>query len=113
MTIDEKDRLGSKLREREKAAEDIYIAQREQNLLKEMREKAAAEQEAQARAVAHMRCPKCGTTLHHREWHGVQVEECGDCQGVWLDKGELEEIAGREDKESWIARWLRREIPTR
>lgn len=33
------------------------------------------------------------------ERNGVHIEQCGDCRGIFLDKGELEHLAATE------ARW--------
>lgn len=105
MTInDEKDRFGDKLKEAERAREDLFFAKRDQELLAKM--KAAQGQGEDVLPEALGRCPRCGTGLHHRELKGVTLDECSKCGGVWLDKGELEAIAKNEN-EGWIARWLR------
>ena len=109
MTADEKDRLGDKLRDVERAREDQYFAERDRELVERLRRAKESETEKTLREAAHMRCPKCGAHLHQRELHGVSVEECPACRGMWLDQGELEKI-GREESEGWIARWLRTEF---
>jgi uncharacterized protein len=41
-------------------------------------------------------CPSCGEVMFEREWiYGseVKVEVCMGCSGVWLDEGELEDLA--------------------
>ena len=103
---DEKDRFGDKLRDVERAREDQYFKQRDQELLDKLREKKDEESEAAARVATRGRCPKCGTHLQVREQQGVEVDECPSCGGVWLDQGELEEIAGREN-DGWLGRLLR------
>ncbi len=30
-------------------------------------------------------------------FRGVAIDKCDDCNGVWLDDGELEKLAGAED----------------
>ena len=104
--MDEKDRLGGKLREKEKAEEDHYFAQRDKELLEKMKQQQAEAQEANQ---ALMRCPKCGTKLNTVEHHEVTVEECPACQGMWLDRGELEILAQREN-EGWLSRFVRRGV---
>jgi ribosomal-protein-alanine N-acetyltransferase len=37
-------------------------------------------------------CPACGTGLHTVVRHGVEIDRCPACRGVWLDRGELEKI---------------------
>ncbi|WP_153533617.1 TFIIB-type zinc ribbon-containing protein [Actinomadura macrotermitis] len=42
------------------------------------------------------KCPKCDSLLDSHERHGVVVEECPGCQGVFLDRGELERLIDAE-----------------
>lgn len=42
-----------------------------------------------------MRCAKCGAELQEVEFRGVKVDKCFSCGGVYLDDGELEQLAGR------------------
>jgi Zn-finger nucleic acid-binding protein len=44
--------------------------------------------------------------LAERDHSGVAIDECADCGGIWLDKGELESIEER-DGEGWMSRWVR------
>ncbi len=43
-----------------------------------------------------MQCPKCGAGLDTLERHGVVIEQCPTCQGVFLDRGELEQLIDAE-----------------
>jgi len=108
MVIDEKDRLGDKLRDVERGREDQYFAERDRELLAKLRGAKEQEAEKSIRALAHMRCPKCGERLSTRKLRGVQVEECPGCGGIWLDRGELELVA-KGESEGWLVRWLRGE----
>ena len=40
------------------------------------------------------RCPLCQQNLDRAELHGVSMEVCPRCQGVWLSQDKLEQIAG-------------------
>lgn len=42
-------------------------------------------------------CPKCQGALLPVERSGVTIEQCRDCRGVFLDKGELERLVEAED----------------
>ena len=39
-----------------------------------------------------MKCPIDGETLVMSERHGVEIDYCPRCRGVWLDRGELDKI---------------------
>jgi len=44
-----------------------------------------------------MVCPKCRGAMHSYERNGVTVEQCSDCRGLFLDRGELERLVAAED----------------
>lgn len=103
--MDEKDRLGTKLQEKGRADEDRYFAQRDREALEKIKQSSTGE----ADKTALMHCPKCATQLKSIEHHGVTVEECPSCQGLWLDRGELETLSQREN-EGWVGRFIRRSL---
>lgn len=103
--VNEKDRLGDKLRDAERAREDEYFARRDRELIEKARGQKGEEAEATLREITRMRCPKDGRPLDSIKLRGVNVERCPACDGVWLDRGELEAIAGTEST-GWIARLL-------
>jgi hypothetical protein len=70
--------------------EDEYFAQRDQELREKLHAQMLAEREAAERRTHYMKCPKCGANLDTVDVEGVQVDRCPECQGVWLDPGELE-----------------------
>ncbi|KJY21307.1 zf-TFIIB domain containing protein, partial [Streptomyces sp. NRRL S-444] len=37
-----------------------------------------------------MQCPKCHAMMHTYNRNGVQIEQCSNCRGIFLDYGELE-----------------------
>jgi Zn-finger nucleic acid-binding protein len=46
--------------------------------------------------AAPMRCPKCGAEMRTHQRNGVTIEQCRKCHGIFLDRGELEQLIGRE-----------------
>ena len=46
-----------------------------------------------------MKCPNDSTTLVMSERSGVEIDYCPECRGVWLDRGELDKILDRAEKE--------------
>ncbi len=105
----DKDRLGNKLREAERGREDQYFAERDRKLIEQLRDAKGGESETVLKQAALMRCPKCGAKLESHTLHGVSVDECPSCHGVWLDAGELDHL-GKTENAGWIARWLRSEF---
>ncbi|MGH7965322.1 MAG: zf-TFIIB domain-containing protein [Candidatus Binatia bacterium] len=102
----EKDPLSTKLRDKGKADEDNYFARRDRELLEKLKQQQTAEGETALRQQALMRCPKDGDTLVTLQQRDVTVEECPTCQGMWLDRGELETLAKHEN-EGWLTRLIR------
>lgn len=81
-------------------AEDEYFVRQEAAKLR----KAYAERQAQLqqderdreRKLHYMKCPKCGTQLEEITFGGVSVDKCFNCEGMWLDDGELERLQTKE-----------------
>jgi hypothetical protein len=72
--------------------EEEYFARLDAELMKERRSRLDAERVKSERSTHFNKCPRCGCDLTPREHHHVKVDECRECGGVWLDKGELEMI---------------------
>jgi Zn-finger nucleic acid-binding protein len=47
-------------------------------------------------------CPKCQGPMRSYERSGVTVDQCADCRGIFLDRGELEHLVDAE--QSWQSR---------
>jgi Zn-finger nucleic acid-binding protein len=41
-------------------------------------------------------CPKCQGHMRTYERSGVTVDQCADCRGIFLDRGELERLVDAE-----------------
>jgi len=100
---DDKDRLGDKLRDKERGEEGKFFAERDRAAIEKLRKQAAAVDQDRLAELTRNRCPKCGARLQAVEHRGVTVEECPHRHGMWLDTGELETIANRE-RDSWLGR---------
>jgi len=44
-----------------------------------------------------MTCPKCSGPMRTYERNGVHVDQCADCRGLFLDRGELERLVDAEN----------------
>ncbi|MEN0086358.1 MAG: zf-TFIIB domain-containing protein [Leifsonia sp.] len=42
-----------------------------------------------------MKCPNDQAVLVMSERHGIEIDYCPECRGVWLDRGELDKIIDR------------------
>ncbi|MGY1809380.1 zf-TFIIB domain-containing protein [Blastococcus sp. SYSU D00669] len=42
-------------------------------------------------------CPKCHGPMRTYERNGVHVDQCADCRGIFLDRGELERLIDAEN----------------
>jgi Zn-finger nucleic acid-binding protein len=45
-----------------------------------------------------MLCPKCNEEMLVLELRNVEIDFCADCNGIWLDEGELELLLPPESK---------------
>ena len=82
--------------------EEEYFAREEIEKKRKLAIKQAQEMEKKQRqelkALHYMKCPKCGMDLQTLNKGPVEVDTCFNCHGVWLDKGELEQLVGHESQ---------------
>lgn len=43
-----------------------------------------------------MICPKCKAPMRTHRRNGVTIEQCTKCHGIFLDRGEFEQLLARE-----------------
>ncbi len=65
-------------------------------LAAERADREATEAAERLRLEHWMRCAKCGNVMETMGFRGVEIERCPHCGGVYLDKGELETLAGTD-----------------
>lgn len=77
-----------------------YIARMEfekKKKLEEEKHKMLKKEERKKLKELHsMRCPKCGMELIEIDYKEIKVDKCSECEGIWLDAGELEAVAKLE-----------------
>jgi Zn-finger nucleic acid-binding protein len=76
--------------------EDEYFVKQEAVLLRTQRAHAEAALRDAERKSHYMKCPKDGHDLASSMYHGVQIETCPHCGGMWLDAGEVEAVSHEE-----------------
>ena len=57
-----------------------------------MENKLTTEEMKDLKDLHYMCCPKCGMSLKEIECKGVNIDKCAQCDGIWLDAGELETV---------------------
>ena len=81
--------------------EEEYFAreemERRRKLTEERQASALVEQREQNRTLHFMRCPKCGMELEEIAYEDIGLDRCPACEGLWLDKGELERLHTKEE----------------
>ena len=88
--------------------EEEYFARQEverrRKFAEERQAKLLAEEREHQRALHLMKCPKCGMQLEEIAFCEVRGDKCFSCEGLWLDKGELDLI--REKDGGFMGRLL-------
>jgi acetyl-CoA carboxylase beta subunit len=83
--------------------EELYFQQQERAAIEKLRKEREAKlshkinsaETAQIEALkaAHwMRCPKCGHEMEQVDLSSVAVDRCTRCEGVFFDRGEMEDL---------------------
>src|SRR3970282_2699594 len=99
--------MANKWNDRKKAQEEEYFVKQERELLAKMKVKHEAEAKEAAKKASHMKCPKCGESLKERSFQKILIDQCVGCHGIWLDAGELEEVAEKENS-GWLGKVLQK-----
>jgi uncharacterized protein len=78
------------IQEKPSRNEDEYFAKLDADLIRDQRHKLDRERNQVERKAHFMKCPKCGADLVETEFHHIKIDRCSECQGMWLDRGEIE-----------------------
>ncbi len=81
-------------------SEEEHIARMEYARLKklevEKHNRLAGEERKRLKDLHSMRCPKCGMELIEIDYKEIKIDKCSECEGIWLDAGELEAVTKLE-----------------
>lgn len=84
------------------SSEDEFFAkedaEKKRRLAQEVTRQLAADERKRLRDLHFMHCPKCGLKMQEVRLHGMDVEVCFSCGGIFLDKGEIDVIAAPQQK---------------
>jgi len=78
--------------------------ERAKKVEEELKTKMLKDEKNSLKDLHYMRCPKCGMQLVEIDYRGMKIDKCTECNGVWLDHGELEAIVNLD--KSVISRLL-------
>lgn len=80
--------------------EEEYFAKVEMEKKRDLAEKVkadmAAEELEKLKKLHWKHCANCGFEMHPVVFKGITVDKCPHCAGIFLDPGELEQLAGKE-----------------
>jgi len=78
--------------------------ERAKKVEEDLKKKMLEDERNSLKELHYMRCPKCGMQLVEIDYKGIKIDKCTECDGVWLDQGELEAIVNLD--KSVISRLL-------
>lgn len=80
--------------------EEEYFARQELERKKKLEEeklkRLAEEEKTKMKELHFMHCPKCGMELNEIDYKGIKIDKCFNCEGIWLDAGEMEQVSNLE-----------------
>jgi hypothetical protein len=90
------------------AKEDV---EKKRKLALQLSKELASDEKKKLRDLHHMHCPKCGMKMEEVRLRNLDVEVCFSCNGVFLDKGEIDVIAAPQQKGimAAILNWFKEE----
>ena len=92
--------MSTDLEDRGRALENEYFRRQEQELIEKMKAKINSGDSIKT----EMQCPKCDGVLHETTHENIKIDVCDKCTGVWLDAGELAQIAHKDEKSGFFGR---------
>lgn len=87
--------------------EDEYFARRDAELLRQQRDAARKSAVEVERKTHYMKCPKCGYDLFTGDWDGIQIDQCTNCHGLWVDADEVAKVMKAATPPNILARIFR------
>ncbi len=88
------------MQEKSTGNEEEFFARQEyarRKMVEEEKHKKLAEEERKRLKELHcMRCPKCGMDLIEIDYKEIKIDKCSECEGIWLDAGEMEAVSKLE-----------------
>ena len=97
------------------SSEDEFFAkedaEKKRKLALQVARETASEDRKRLRDLHYMHCPKCGMKMQEVRFRNLDVDVCFSCDGIFLDKGEIDVIASPQQTGimSAILNWFKEE----
>jgi hypothetical protein len=93
-------------RNEEKLLEKARLAREKREIERAAHEK--GEERQRLKDLHFMRCPKCGHAMNETTLEEILVDQCGFCEGLYFDAGELGQLLLKrdEDRKGFLRRIL-------
>ena len=88
--------MGTKPSEKEEGYFARMEFERRKKIEEEKHRKLAEEEKKKLKDLHFMRCPKCGMELIEIDYRSIKIDKCSECEGIWLDAGEIETVSRLE-----------------
>lgn len=84
--------------------EEEYFYKQNKELIEKRRQELDAKRKEQPQQThPHwMKCPKCGADMKEIERQGIKVDQCGQCGGIYFDRGELELLVDAKEQKGFL-----------
>lgn len=93
----------SDLQEKGYSKEEEYFYKQNKELIEKRRRELDAKRKEQQQGHPHwMKCPKCGADMKEIERQGIKVDQCGQCGGIYFDRGELELLLEAKEQKGFL-----------
>jgi ribosomal protein L31 len=86
--------MSIEMEDRGRALENEYFRRKEQEIIEKMKARLLAENSKDSERS----CPNCDGKLVETDYESVKIDICNRCHGVWLDAGELAQIAHKDNE---------------
>lgn len=90
-------------REKGRSQEEEYFFKQNQALIEKMRRARAESQSVEVKPPHWMKCPKCTGEMQEVELAGIRVDQCGKCNGIYFDHGELEILIESKEPKGFLS----------
>jgi len=67
-------------------------AEKKRKIALQVKRELAADEAKRLKDLHFMHCPKCGLKMQEIRFRGVHVDVCFGCNGIFLDRGDIEHL---------------------